>query len=32
MILCLQGTVCVAEMPKDCETEPCRAKTKCVGK
>ncbi|XP_045175857.2 uncharacterized protein LOC123536595 [Mercenaria mercenaria] len=28
-IMCLQGAVCIAEMPSNCEWEPCRPVTKC---
>lgn len=29
-ILCLQGTVCVAKMPENCQWEACRPVTSCV--
>ncbi|XP_052770220.1 BPTI/Kunitz domain-containing protein 4-like [Mya arenaria] len=28
-IMCLQGTVCVAEMPKSCQSGACKAETRC---
>lgn len=31
-ILCLQGTVCVAEMPKFCKWNSCRPITRCEGR
>ncbi|KAH3854349.1 uncharacterized protein LOC127870748 [Dreissena polymorpha] len=28
-IMCLQGTVCVAEMPQSCQSGPCKPETRC---